>query len=85
MHITNAAKSDSAYYLCIVANSLKSFRVTYSYLKVIDKIIPTTTDAPSTSIFADSKLKQNETASGIFYFWIDFFKEFLKIISNNLK
>jgi hypothetical protein len=70
LHITNAAKSDSAYYLCIVANSLKSFRVTYSYLKVIDKIIPTTkTDAPSTSVFADSKLNQNETASGILFFF----------------
>lgn len=37
MHIMNAIESDTGYYLCIVANSLKSFRVTYGYLEVIER------------------------------------------------
>ena len=36
LQILNTISSDSAYYLCIVANSVKSFRVTYSYLTVKD-------------------------------------------------
>ena len=38
LHVLNVTKEDSAFYLCIVANSLKSFRVTYSYLTVIDAV-----------------------------------------------
>lgn len=37
MHILNTVESDTGYYLCIVANSLKSFRVTYGYLEVTEK------------------------------------------------
>jgi hypothetical protein len=37
LHITNTIKEDTGYYLCIVANSLKSFRVTYSFLNVLSK------------------------------------------------
>jgi hypothetical protein len=36
LHILNTTKQDSAFYLCIVANNPKSFRVTYSYLSVVD-------------------------------------------------
>lgn len=35
LHVLNTIQSDSGYYLCIVANSMKSFRVTYSYLDVM--------------------------------------------------
>lgn len=35
LRILNAVYSDSGYYLCIVANSIKSFRVTYSFVNVI--------------------------------------------------
>jgi hypothetical protein len=34
MHILNAVTKDSGIYLCIVANSVKSFRVTYGFLNV---------------------------------------------------
>ncbi len=35
LRILNAVHSDSGYYLCIVANSIKSFRVTYSFVNVV--------------------------------------------------
>ena len=37
LHITNSITEDTGYYLCIVANSLKSFRVTYSFLNVLSE------------------------------------------------
>jgi hypothetical protein len=36
IHIIDTLNSDEGYYLCIVANSLKSFRVTYGFLKIVD-------------------------------------------------
>ncbi len=39
LRILNAVYSDSGYYLCIVANSIKSFRVTYSFVNVIVDIL----------------------------------------------
>lgn len=36
--IINSNINDSAYYLCIVANSPKSFRLTYSYLNVLPAV-----------------------------------------------
>ena len=41
LHILNTTKDDSAFYLCIVANNPKSFRVTYSYLRVLDAEVTT--------------------------------------------
>jgi hypothetical protein len=35
LRIFNTIESDTGYYLCIVANSMKSFRVTYSFLNVL--------------------------------------------------
>lgn len=35
LHVLNSQLLDRAYYLCIVANSLKSFRITYSFLNVV--------------------------------------------------
>jgi hypothetical protein len=46
LHILNTTKEDSAFYLCIVANNPKSFRVTYSFLNVEDAEITTTTTTP---------------------------------------
>lgn len=42
LHISNLVTSDAGYYLCIVANSIKSFRVTYSYLNVVSPSSTTT-------------------------------------------
>ena len=41
LHILNTIKQDSAFYLCIVANNPKYFRVTYSYLSVVDAEVTT--------------------------------------------
>jgi hypothetical protein len=41
LHILNTTQSDIGYYLCIVANSLKSFRVTYAFLNVdLANVVP---------------------------------------------
>lgn len=39
MTITDTVESDKGYYLCIVANSVKSFRVTYGFLNVTNEIL----------------------------------------------
>lgn len=37
LNILNVIENDKGFYLCIVANSLKSFRVTYAYLNVLNQ------------------------------------------------
>jgi hypothetical protein len=41
LNIFNTMKDDTGYYLCIVANSFKSFRVTYAFLNVTDNDVAT--------------------------------------------
>jgi hypothetical protein len=36
LSVLNVKREDSGFYLCLVANSLKSFRLTYGFLNVID-------------------------------------------------
>ena len=57
LHVLNAVQQDQGYYMCIVANSLRSFRVTYAFLNVLNT--PTGHNALNQSTHLDLLVAQS--------------------------